>query len=276
MPLRRILLLLSVAALAGATTNLRRAVAQEGPGQETDIWEEEPQRGPRSWWLPRLSDDVIDRIMKGLQERDPEKARELAELRKKDPEKFKVELVEHGRPELRQIARERFEAQRRQERADFLEWLKANFPEEEKKLASLREKDAKLYGKAFDHTWGRFERIFRAERYNPELAAVLKEDFELKQRRDDLLDRIRRERSATKRQELGVELQDVVARRYDLIVRQKEIAFEHLLRKLEELQKQIQDSKAEIAKWKDDRLKQENVRQRIKALTEEKVKFRWD
>jgi hypothetical protein len=226
--------------------------------------------------LPRLSDEVVERIMKGLKQRDPEKAKELAELRKKDPEKFKTELYEHGRPELRKIGRERFEAQRRQDRADFLEWLKTNFPEEEKKLAGLREKDAELYGKAFDNARRQYDRIFRADRFNPELGVVLKEDLELKQQRDDLLERIRRERSATKKQELGVQLQNVVARRYDLIVRQKEIACEQLLRKLEELQKQVRDSKAEIAKWKDDRLKEENVRQRIKALTEEKVKFRWD
>lgn len=275
MPLRRIAMLLSVAALAAGAVNTGLARPRPEESAQGDIWEDEGRR-PRSWWMPRLSDEVIDRIMKGLEKRDPEKAKELAKLRKKDPEKFKIELVTHGRPELRQIGRERFEEQRRRERAEFLEWLKTNFPDEEKKLASLREKDAKLYGKAFEHIWSQFSRIFRTERYNPELAAVLKEDYELKTRRDELLHRIRHERSATKRQELGVDLQNVVARRYDLIVRQKEIAYEQLLRKLEELQQQIQDSRTEISKWKDEQIKQENVRHRIKALTESRIRFSWD
>ena len=39
-----------------------------------------------------LTDEVIDRIMSGMSQFDPEKAKELEELRKSDPEKFKAEL----------------------------------------------------------------------------------------------------------------------------------------------------------------------------------------
>jgi hypothetical protein len=102
------------------------------------------------------------------------------------------------------------------------------------------------------------------------------EDHALKKRREELRRRIRQEKSEAKRQELGLELSEVVARRYDLIVRQKVIAYEQLLRKLESLQNQIRQSKDEIAKWHDDELKRENVQQRIKALTHGKVKFNWD
>ena len=68
----------------------------------------------------------------------------------------------------------------------------------------------------------------------------------------------------------------MVAKRYDLIVRRKEIAYEQLLKKLDELQKQVRESKDEIAKWRDPKIKQENVRQRIQALTDNKVRFKWD
>ena len=73
-----------------------------------------------------------------------------------------------------------------------------------------------------------------------------------------------------------MELQEVVARRYDLIVRRKEITYEQLLKKLEELQAQVIQSRDEIATYKDDRIKQENVRQRLQALTRDKSRFKWD
>jgi hypothetical protein len=107
---------------------------------------------------------------------------------------------------------------------------------------------------------------------------VLKEDYDLRKRRDEILRQIRRERSDARRQALGAELQDTVARRYDLIVRRKEIAYEQLQKKHEELQRQIDESRSEIVKWQDAELKRDNVRKRIEALTEgmNRRGFKWD
>jgi hypothetical protein len=41
----------------------------------------------------QLTDEMINRIMSGLAQLDPKKAKELGELRKSDPEKFKAELM---------------------------------------------------------------------------------------------------------------------------------------------------------------------------------------
>ena len=98
----------------------------------------------------------------------------------------------------------------------------------------------------------------------------------LKETRDKLVRQLRQERSNARRQALGIELQEVVARRYDLIVRRKEIAYEQLQRKLEDLQRQIRESKDEIAQWQDRELKLENIRRRIESLTEGKMRFKWD
>lgn len=241
-----------------------------------DIWEDDFKQGwhPRwSWWF---SDEAVDRIIEGIRKRDPAKAKELIELRKRDPEEFRAELGRNGRQEIEQISRERFEARRRKRMEDFVQWLKANYPEDEKGLAAVKEKDPQLFIKNSEHLLGKYGRIFDAEMTNPELGAVLKEDLELKDRRDDLVRRLRREKSQAKKQSLGVELQDVVARRYDLIVRRKEIAYEQLQKKLEEMQKEVQRSKEEIVRWQDPKLRQENVRRRIESLTEDKKGFKWD
>jgi len=274
MPLRRIAMMLAAATLVAASVAASSTAASQKPTEE-DIWKDEP-RQPRHWWDRGLSEETVKRVMEGVRKRNPDQAKELEQLRKKDEDLFKIKLREYGRPEFEQMGREYWAARRQKRNDEFLAWLKANYAKEHEDLVKLKGRDPTVYVKNFETLMNRYGRIFDAERSNPELGAVLKEDLALKKRRDELRHRMRHERSEARRQQIGAELQEVVARRYDLIVRQKEIAYEHLLRKLADLQKQVQESKNEIEKWKDDGIKRENVRQRLKALTENKVKFRWD
>ena len=274
MPLRRIAMMLAAATLVVASAAASATAASQKPTEE-DIWKDEP-RQPRHWWDRGLSEETVKRVMEGVRKRNPDQAKELEQLRKRDEDLFKIKLREYGRQELEKMGREYWAARRQKRNDDFLAWLKANYAKEHEDLVKLKDRDPTVYVKNFETLMNRYGRIFDAERSNPELGAVLKEDLALKKRRDELRHRMRHERSEARRQQIGAELQEVVARRYDLIVRQKEIAYEHLLRKLADLQKQVQESKNEIEKWKDDGIKRENVRQRLKALTENKVKFRWD
>ncbi|MBN2128800.1 MAG: hypothetical protein JW741_04860 [Sedimentisphaerales bacterium] len=274
MPLRRIAMMLTAATLVAASVAASVTAASETPSEE-DIWKDEP-RQPRYWWDRGLSAETIERVMAGVRKRNPDQAKELEQLRKRDEDLFKIKLREYGQPEFEQMGREYWAARRQRRNEEFLEWLKANYAKEHEELVQLKDRDTTVYVKNFETLMNRYGRIFDADRTNPELGAVLKEDLALKRTRDELRHRMRHEGSEAKRQKLGAELQEVVARRYDLIVRQKEIAYEHLLKKLADLQGQVQESKNEIKKWKDDRIKQENVRQRLKALTENRSKFRWD
>jgi len=271
---RHITLLVGLVLWAGGFPLLVHAGS---PAQETeDIWDDEPRQGRPPHWYRWLSDENVERILKGLQKRDSAKAKELAGLRKKDPERFKAELGRHGRPEIEEISRERYEAWRQRKQADFVKWLKANYPTKEKELTKLKEKDPQLYVRNYEHLKAKYGRIFEADRSDPILGAVLKEDLELKAKRDELVRRLRHERSQARRQAIGVELQEIVARRYDLIVRRKEIAYERLQEKLEDLQKQVRDSKDEVIRWQDTETRLQNVRQRIESLTEGKMQFKWD
>ncbi len=265
--------------LAGLTVAGGLAVAQptasEPKQAKNDIWRDEPKETP-PWWQRDLSDDVINRMMKGIQQRDPAKAKRLSELRQKNPEQFKAQLREQGQAELDQILRERQDARRQERNTKFIEWLKANYPNEEQTLTALKGKDPQLYLSAFDRLLKQYGYIFEADSSNPEMGKVLKEDRALKKREDELSVQIRAEKSDAKKQALGAELQDVIGKRYDLTVRRKEIAFEQLLKKLDELQKQVRESKDEIGKWRDPKIKQENVKQRTQSRTDNKVRFKWD
>ena len=106
---------------------------------EKDIWVGEETRGPRMMPRPgpvsvgdeprgprmgsgrgpgagrmgpgrfELTDEEIDRVMKGLKESNPAKAKELEKLRETEPEKFIDELRKHGRDEFGKIIRENIE-----------------------------------------------------------------------------------------------------------------------------------------------------------------------
>jgi len=272
---RRLAALLAAVALAGGLTAVGLATDQSKQTKQ-DIWQDEPTEPRANWWRRDLTDETVDKVMEALRKRDPAKARELEKIKSRDPERFKAELRDAGQPELDQIMRDYWETRRQKRNAEFIDWLKANYPKQEQELTALKDKDPKLYITSFEHLMGEYGSIFEAARSNPELGAVLKEDHELKRRVGELCRRLRGEKSDAKRQELGAELQEVVARRYDLIVRRKEIACEQLLKRLEDLQKQVIQSKNDIAQYKDKQVKQENVRQRVQALTENKVKFKWD
>jgi hypothetical protein len=274
MQLLRVAAFLAGFVMAGGLAAAQPATAGSGQAKN-DIWSDEPKETQPSWQRD-LSKDVVEKIMKGLQQRDPAKAKELSELRQKDPERFQTQLRQLGQPELDQNIRERLESRRQERNARFVEWLKVNYPKEEQSLAKLKTGDPQLYISGFDRLMKQYGYIFEADGSNPEMGTVLKADFDLKTRADELCRQIRSEKSDAKKQALGMELQDVIAKRYELIVRRKEIACEQLLKKLNELQNQVRESKDELATWRDPKTKQENVRRRIQDLTENKVRFKWD
>ncbi len=276
---RRIIVVLVIAAMA--TVIILPCSAAEK--NEKNIWAEDEPRGPGRGPGPRhgsrrfeLTDEEIDRIMKGLQESNPEKAKELAKLCEKDPEKFRNELRRHGREEFGKIIRERIDKWRKRRRAEFLESLEKLVPKEAQELAKLKNTNPDLYAEKYELALKKYGRIIEEGRRNPELAEVLIEDLKLKKRRDELLKKIKAVKNETEKKKLVAELEEVVAGRFDLIVRRKQIAYERLLRWLEELRKRIRESRGEIVKWRDEKFKNENVKQRTGDLLEEIPKFNWN
>ena len=214
--------------------------------------------------------------MQGLKQRDPKKAKELGELRTKDPEKFKAELGRSAHDELAKLMEERMEKWRQQRRTEFLDWLEKNYSREARGLANLKERDPNLYDKKLGSMREKYGPIRDAERRNPQLAEVLKEDLRLKDREEELVAKIKASTNQKEKEKLDAELDEVVADRYDLILRRKQIAYEQLLKQLEEMQNRIKDSHAEMLKYQDSKIKSENVKQRKKDLLEGNKGFPWN
>ncbi len=282
------------------------------PGGDENIWlDEQPRRERR-----QLNEEAIERMMQRIREVDPQHADELAQLRTEDPDAFRVALWgairEHmeqqtgGRPERmrgrreqgmgfeqggrrgepgqgpmarhagdgrgREMIRERM----RDRHGEYIEWLGENYPEEAEKLEQLRQEKGELYMRKLMVSMKKYGRIFRESKDNPELAAVLKDDMILKERRRELLREIRTTADEDKKQALIGKLEDVLSQRFDLIVRRKQITYEELAKKLAELQKEVKEKEAEVGKWKDAAFKRENVKGRVEKLLGKNEKFEWE
>ena len=274
---RGIVLALAIAAAVIATA--LPCPADEKDKDEQSIFDERregrPGRG-RGRGRFELTEEETDRVLEDLEKRNPEEAKELAELRKKDPEKFRAGLREHAREELRRIGTERWQRWLERRRADFLEWLGKNVPDEAEELAKLRETDPDLYAKKYELVWRKYDRIFEESRRNPEWAEVLLEDVKLQERRDHLVKRIKATKNKKERDRLVTALEEVVALRYDVIIRQKQMIYERLLERLRALQEQIKERRAEIADYMKREAKAENVKKRTQELLEAKKGLRWD
>jgi hypothetical protein len=256
---------------AQGTSEEKKAEEKKG-----DIWTEEeppgpggrggppgrggPRRGPRF----DLTDEEIGRILKSIKESNPEKAKELEKMRKEDPNNFQEQLREYGGDEFGKIIRERIDKWREQRREEFLKWLEENFRRQAEELKRLQDPD--LYWKKYEIIRQKFWRIFEEERRNPELAEALKEKIRVEYWRDRLLREIRREKDEKRKKELINKLREAVGRRFDLIVREKQIAYKWLSDRLEELRRRVEESQAEIKKLKDPKVKKQNIDERVDCL----------
>ena len=268
--LRGIVLLLTVAAV----TNVGGTVCRAGEKKEEDksILTEDEQKGRREEGRFDLTDEENNRLLETVRKSDPKKAREIAGLRKKNPRKFSEELKKNAREEYDKIVGERvqrwFEKRRQDKRAAFIDWLKENVPEVSEDLAKLEDMNPGLYARKYDLVNEKYGRVFEESTRHPEEAKVLHEDLKLRDKTDYLVSKIKHAKSENEKKRLASQLEKVLSDRYDLIVIRKQMAYERLLRRLEEMQNYIRKSRDQIEEAKKKENKNENIKERIKTLLE--------
>jgi len=253
--------------------------------------------------MPKLKRDPselmmkrADRILSRLRETDPEKAKELEELRKKDPEKFKAALKETIRtgfakrslapnkkpqagsdPNLvfrksiwKGRSKDKLSDLMNRKHDEHLEWLKVNYPEEADKLSKLKDEQPEGYKRDIKLSMRKYGAIARASKDNPELAGILKESLELKEQRDKLLLKIKTSEDEVERKKLVRELKEVVKRNFAIVARRKKIKHQQLLKKLEDLQKEVKESKLELEKWNDTKFRDDQTKTHLEDLLKKK------
>lgn len=288
MELRRGIILILV--MAAMTTVVILPCSSEEKNTDKDIWTEDDPRGPgggpgrggpgggpgrggRGPGRYRTREENIDIFLKELKESDPKKAKELTTLREKNPDKFREEIQKI----LRERWSKRMESWSRRRRTEFLEWLGKAFPQKAQYLDKLKATDTDLYAEKYEIIREKYWRIFEESRRNPPLAEVLMAEMELDERQEILIKEIKATKNEQQKKKLMAQLEEVVGDKYDLIIRKKIIAYEFLLKRIAELQKELNKSRDEIEKWKDPNIKEQNVMERTKELIEPSrpTQFKW-
>ncbi len=260
-----------------------------------DIWTEGPDSPPRKMELDK---ERLGQLVKHVAQGNGQREKQLHQLYNKDRNKFWSEVRDFFHKQREQGGRtegdrrggpggggpgrgprngqggprsSRWREQLQKRHDEFIDWLKENYPEVEKDLSQYSEKPEE-YFKRFSAVKKKYEHVMTTQKRNPELAEVMKEEIELTDYRDTLLKEFRRS-DKKKRQQLTEQLTEVVSRRFDLIVRKKQLQFEELRRRLARLQKELETREEELGNLIES--KDEATKSRVKSLLNPKQKVDW-
>ncbi len=269
-----------------------------------DVWGDKKgkKQGERG-----MSEEKIEGVLRHIAENNPEKAEHLRQLREKDPQEFREQMRliggwgdrdgkqekgrggqskgEKGKERMpgrgirgmlggdRMTVHPGFGGRMAKRHDEYVKWFKKEFPEKAQKMEALREKDPEKYMKLMQGCQKKYSPIMRAQKSNPELAKVLKEDILLQSQRDQLLKELR---LADKKESkaLRKELEEVVSSRFDIILKKKQLRYEEMLKRLQALEKRVNEQQAEVESLKDK--KNKTIEQRIEELVGKTEKISWD
>ena len=156
---------------------------------------------------------------------------------------------------------------------EYIKWLEKNYPDEAQTLQDLQEKDPEQYFRSAFASRRKYGRIMEAEKRNPELAEVLKEDLEIQSLRIGLLKEVNQV-NGKKREEIVKELESLVSRRFDLIVRKKPLQYQDLQKRLEKMQTELKQRQLEVKKLQE--TKEKAIEDRVKDLIDQGEKVKWE
>jgi hypothetical protein len=176
------------------------------------------------------------------------------------------ERSERGRDSYMEIMKRRNE--------EFSLWLSENFPEQAEKFEQAVDANPERGFRDMMPVMMKYRDIFETEKKNPELAALMKKDIELQQRRDEVVEQIRTTQGKAENEELKKHLVDIVAARFDLIMEKRQMRFEELRQRLEALEKEIAKQQEDLTILNDQRDAQ--IDKRVDELLEQDHAIKWE
>ena len=236
-----------------------------------------------------LTEPQIDRFLVRLSQTNPQRAAELGKMRITHPQQFRWEIREElserffqriqppAAPEAEPKTPAPVPAEPAaapdeaalQKQAELIAWLENHFPRQAEELKANPPPSAER----IDHLFVRYEPMMRAERSNPPLAEVMKEDFRVQMHRDELLMELQYA-EGDERGAIVKAIEDLVAKRFDLIIRKRELQHEQLHRRLDLLQEELGKQKRELDALKETR--EHSVNARVKELLNSVETANWE
>jgi hypothetical protein len=189
----------------------------------------------------------------------------VAERKMKMPRPADGDRIAKERPDVRERLAERHD--------EYIKWLEKSYPDEAKALAQTKEANPELYLKRLKESFDKYGRLAHAEKNNPEMAKLLREDIEIKSQEQKLLAQIRAAADESQKKKLTEELQTLVGKRFDVIVAQKQLRYQELNKRLEEMKKEVQKQQTDLDKLKGQ--KNEEVKKRVDGLINKTEEINW-
>jgi hypothetical protein len=120
----------------------------------------------------------------------------------------------------------------------------------------------------------KYRQVVDAEQTNPALAELLKKDLGLKEKRNELLEKLKGTTDEKQKEELTAQLKEVIGERFDVIVQKQQLKYDELKKKLEELQQDVNKSQADLENYKNN--KEELIKKHLDNLINKSGQFDWD
>jgi hypothetical protein len=213
----------------------------------------------------------INAVLDRISQHDPNRAEKLRELRKSDPEAFAQEMKKGGWfPPKRGEVKERLE----QMHNEYMKWLEKNYPKEAANLVQAKEKNPDQYFHLLKENFEKYGKIARADKENPELAKVLREDLKVKAEITKVVEDLKSASDESQKSTLNANLKDLVAKRFDLILQQKQLHYQELNKRIERLKTELKKQETELEKYK--AKKDQEVTKRVNELLNQNESFDWE
>lgn len=243
---------------------------------------------------------AADKMLKFLEKTNPDEADRLRKLRDTDEKQFYEQIHDIGRSmrekysdmrrrrmaepphgsgrgfgqDFQERSRDSYMEAVRRRNEEFMDWLGENYPDKANQIEENFDSNPERAFRDLMPIIAKYRDIFETEKKNPELAAQMKKDIDLRDRRDQILERIAAGADEAEQKDLTVELKQVVEARFDLILYQKQIRFEELRKRLEQLEKEIARQEAALIQLSSQR--QEQIQKRVQELLDRDLQLSWD
>jgi tRNA/tmRNA/rRNA uracil-C5-methylase (TrmA/RlmC/RlmD family) len=235
---------------------------------------EEPENNTRNRFRQREPQNRMRAVTRATDEgdwqRQTRKQPEESQADKDYPPPYAQQAF-RGRPEG---FRDSYRDIMRRRNDEFIEWLRENFPSEAEKFDIAAGKDPDMAFRDLMPVVMKYRDIFEAEKKNPELATLMKNDIELHERRNEVLQVLKATEDEAEKDKLQAELEQIIAARFDLILEKRRLRCQELRDRLKQLAEEIEKQEADIEELNSQR--DEQIEKRIEQLISSQDKALWD
>lgn len=222
-----------------------------------------------------LTKKQVDQALHELKKTDPSKAEQIEKLKDSDAEAFFEAIrdeIERQKDASKKPPPQK-DKQLEKKYQDFLGWFEKKHPKDHSELTALKTTDSEKFVQRTKDLFNIYRPILKMEKVNPDLAAVMEKNIELQKQRDALLLRIRISETKEKAKLID-ELKSVVSKRFDTIVRERQLQYEWQGRRIEELTQKLQERTAALDALK--KSKNQSVEARLEELVKLTKEVNWN